>query len=172
MKHAKNDMEQEFVTLLNKHQFILHKVCWLFSKGQQSTFEDLRQEVSIAIWHEFSHFRLSRFRHQSKESSWIYSIALYTAIHYNHRHTQSTSLINFVPDLATIEPASFDPSQPSLLLDLLDALPFNDQRWIAYYLDGYNYQTIAQIEGTNEVAARKRMSRIFEKIRQMKENNY
>lgn len=166
---TKNNIEQEFVTLLNKHQFMLHKVCWLFSKGQHSTFEDLRQEVAVAIWHEFRHYRLSRFRHQSKESSWIYSIALYTAIRYTHRLSSSSSHLTFVPDPTAIESAPCDSSQSNFLSDLLDVLPGNDQRWIAYYLDGYDYQTIAKIEGISEVAARKRMSRIFKKIRQMQE---
>lgn len=165
---AKSNIEQEFVTLLNKHQAILCKVCWLFSRGEQSVYDDLRQELATALWHEFRRFRLSRIRHQDREPAWIYSIALYTAIHYTRHYSRTSSLITFLPDPTAVESSPSLSDDADSVFELIETLPVSDRRWIAYYLDGYDYRSIAQMEGTTEVAARKRMSRIMEKIRQMK----
>ena len=69
-----NTQQHEFVQLLNQHQALIYKVCHLY--GQETTDrEDLFQEIVIQLWKAYS-----RFRGESKFSTWLYTIANTTSI--------------------------------------------------------------------------------------------
>ncbi|HRB19714.1 MAG TPA: sigma-70 family RNA polymerase sigma factor, partial [Chitinophagales bacterium] len=67
-------MEQLFVQTINQHQGILHKVCRIYCNNETER-EDLFQEMILQLWKSFP-----SFRKESKVSTWMYRIALNTAI--------------------------------------------------------------------------------------------
>ena len=66
--------ETEFLHLIQKHQSIIHKICFLYCKNKTDN-EDLYQEVILQLWKSFS-----SFKGQAAFSTWMYRVALNTAI--------------------------------------------------------------------------------------------
>jgi RNA polymerase sigma-70 factor (ECF subfamily) len=85
-------IDREFVDLINQNRGIIHKICRIYSSGSDER-EDLFQEIVLQIWKSFP-----KFRGESKFSTWIYRIALNTAISLK----KSPRIEVTVPDLPDI----------------------------------------------------------------------
>ncbi|MDX1462934.1 MAG: sigma-70 family RNA polymerase sigma factor, partial [Marinirhabdus sp.] len=68
------ELEHSFVTQLEENQNIVHKICRLYTNDRDS-HNDLFQEITIQLWKAFP-----KFRGDSKFSTWMYRVALNTAI--------------------------------------------------------------------------------------------
>ena len=82
----KSVTEQNFVTLLQEHQNIVHKICRIYTNDSDA-HKDLFQEITIQLWKAFP-----KFRGDSKFSTWMYRVGLNTAItlyRKSLRHVQS-----------------------------------------------------------------------------------
>jgi RNA polymerase sigma-70 factor (ECF subfamily) len=66
--------EAEFLELIKKHQSIIHKTCFIFCRNN-SDKDDLYQEITLQLWKSFS-----SFKGQAAFSTWMYRVALNTAI--------------------------------------------------------------------------------------------
>jgi len=66
--------EKEFLDLVNSHQNIIHKICFVYCRSREDK-QDLHQEIILQLWKSFPNFKgLSSF------STWMYRTALNTAI--------------------------------------------------------------------------------------------
>lgn len=70
---AAND-EHRFVNLINEHQGLIHKVCIMYENDPEVR-NDLFQEIVLQLWRSFP-----TFRGEAKITTWMYRIALNTAI--------------------------------------------------------------------------------------------
>jgi RNA polymerase sigma-70 factor, ECF subfamily len=70
----KSQKETEFLDLIKKHQNIIHKICFVYSNNKYDR-QDLYQEIILQLWKSFS-----SFKSQSAFSTWMYRVALNTAI--------------------------------------------------------------------------------------------
>ena len=68
------NLEHQFVTELENNQNIVHKVCTLYTHDRES-HNDLFQEITIQLWKAYP-----KFRGEAKFSTWMYRVALNTAI--------------------------------------------------------------------------------------------
>ena len=69
------EMQKEaFVELVEKNQGIIHKVCNMYCDSSQDR-NDLFQEILLQLWRSYAHFR-----GDSRISTWMYRVALNTAI--------------------------------------------------------------------------------------------
>jgi len=66
--------ETEFLQVIQKHQSIIHKICFLYCRNN-SDKEDLYQEIILQLWKSFS-----SFKGKAAFSTWMYRVALNTAI--------------------------------------------------------------------------------------------
>lgn len=66
--------EQEFLTAINKHKGILYKVSRMYFDNLEDQ-EDLFQEIILQLWKS-----LHTFKGNCAFSSWMYRVALNTAI--------------------------------------------------------------------------------------------
>ena len=71
--------DKTFIQLLNQHQKIIHKVCNLYLNWQEDK-EDLFQEITLQAWKAYG-----QFRGDAKFSTWLYRVALNTAITFLER---------------------------------------------------------------------------------------
>lgn len=69
-----NDLEHSFVVKLEQHQNIVHKICRLYTHTADA-HNDLFQEITIQLWKAYP-----QFRGDAKFSTWMYRVALNTAI--------------------------------------------------------------------------------------------
>lgn len=159
------DIEKEFIQLVNGNSQILFRVCQVFCKGSNYEVADLRQEILCALWKEYSRYATSRYKDCS-HATWVFSIAWRVAMNYHRDHIESRKQEEIMPAVPDWIQPTVEQSD-SRLDDLISRLNSNEQRWITYYLDRSPYESISRKENISEPSARKRMSRIIQKIKKM-----
>ena len=82
-------LEKSFVQQLKTNQNIIHKICRLYTNGEDA-HKDLFQEITIQLWNAFP-----KFRGDSKFSTWAYRVALNTAITLYRKSTQTVQTVDY-----------------------------------------------------------------------------
>ena len=77
------DLESKFLLDFEQNQNIVHKVCRIYTTNRDA-HNDLFQEVVIQLWKNYS-----KFRGDSKFSTWMYRVALNTAISLYRKSTRT-----------------------------------------------------------------------------------
>ena len=67
-------MKEKFLAEIFSHQALVHRVCRMY-RDQQEDREDLFQEIIYQLWKSYP-----QFKGQAKISTWMYRIALNTAM--------------------------------------------------------------------------------------------
>lgn len=156
--------ESDFVRLINRHQGIIHKVCGMYCHDKDDK-KDLFQEVVLQLWKSFG-----SFRGDSKVTTWIYRVALNTAISAFRKESKKPdqSDINTLP-VQIPEDTDFQEKneQFQLLYQAIRQLSEIERALVMLYLDDFPYEEIAELMGITANNARVRMNRIREKLRQI-----
>lgn len=152
-------MDQDFIDILNNHRGLIYKVCHLYCSDPEDK-RDLFQEIVLQVWKS----RYS-FRQESKLSTWMYRVALNTAItHFKKekRLPQQVSMNGIeVPDLEG------DDEKESMVKELLAAienLDKIDKSVILLYLEEKSYEEISEITGLSKSNVGVRLNRIKTKL--------
>ncbi len=156
------ELEHQFVSELEANQNIVHKVCSLYTDNREA-HNDLFQEITIQLWKAYP-----KFRGDSKFSTWMYRVALNTAItlYRKSRKQPKTQACDTV--LYKVKAEEYDPTQErqlNLMYSAIRELGDIDKALVFLYLEDKNYGEIADTLGISEVNARVKMSRIKTKLR-------
>ncbi len=158
------ELEHNFVTLLEENQNIVHKICRLYTNDADS-HNDLFQEVTIQLWKAYP-----KFRGDSKFSTWMYRVALNTAITLYRKSKRSVQTQDFEGVSFKIKAEDYDDTvevQLKLMYDAVKDLNDIDKALVFLYLEDKNYREISETLGITEVNARVKMNRIKEKLRKI-----
>jgi RNA polymerase sigma-70 factor (ECF subfamily) len=153
--------EKEFITLLNQHQKIIHKVCNLYM-DRYSDREDLFQEITLQAWKAYG-----SFRGDARFSTWLYRVALNTAITFfrKEKRRPGLQLTDSLPEQAD---DTHDPVEEQLkaMYAAIGELSRIDKALIMLYLEDYSYNEIGEMMGitANNVAVK--MNRIKAKLKE------
>ncbi len=152
-------MEEAFLTAVDRYQNILHKVCSLYRDTKEDQ-EDLFQEIVFQLWKSFP-----KFRNESKISTWMYRVALTTAISTFRKNSISINYKDSIPE-------NFHPVEKPLiseneerLFEALRKLNEAERAIIALYLEDYSHKEIGDIIGISENYIGVRMNRIKNKLK-------
>lgn len=160
-----SQQEIEFSELLERNCQAINSICLRYCGGSTFYFDELRQECTLAIWAEFSRHGLDRFRGNSAEATWIYQIAFHAVANYfrnpHHQELLSRSDLYDWHDRTD----SDAPNNWSLLDELAEHLDNRERKLLDHYLNNDFYSTISRLEGITESNARKRMSRLLNKLK-------
>lgn len=155
------DREAEFVKLLEEHSGIIYKVTRIYARGTADE-QDLRQEVVYQAWKSYA-----RFKGDSKFSTWLYRVALNTAL--THRKKETKNQEGFEKDWQ-VKPEGDD---RALLLAHIRDLNDAEKLVIMLHLDGYGNEEIAMISGISKNHVAVRLHRIKEKLKNaIKKNDH
>ncbi|MFK7973174.1 MAG: RNA polymerase sigma factor [Bacteroidia bacterium] len=158
------DQEAAFLDLITQHQGIIHKVCRTYCDAPEER-RDLFQEVVLQLWR--SH---DKFRGESKPSTWMYRIALNTAIsgfRKKSRRPQYTGLPDYVLDMPAPEgdPDYFE--KRSLLYQAIGQLSEVEKAVVMLYLEEKSYDEIAEIMGITVNYVGVKLNRIKTKLKHL-----
>ncbi|MCM4156578.1 sigma-70 family RNA polymerase sigma factor [Gramella sp. AN32] len=156
------ELEHQFVTNLEKHQNIAHKICRIYTNDQDS-HNDLFQEITIQLWKAYP-----KFRGDSKFSTWMYRVALNTAITLYRKKKKSIRTQDFDSVFFRIKAEGYDDTieqNLKLMYDAIRQLNDIDKALIFLYLEDKNYSEISDTLGISEVNARVKMNRIKTKLK-------
>ena len=156
------ELEHSFVSQLEENQNIVHKICRLYTNDSDA-HNDLFQEITIQLWRAFP-----KFRGESKFSTWMYRVALNTAITLYRKSKRSIKTQDFEGVGFKISAETYDDTveeQLKLMYSAVKDLNDIDKALVFLYLEDKNYREISQTLGITEVNARVKMNRIKEKLR-------
>lgn len=150
--------QEEFLSLILQHQGMLHKICRLYRDSPEDR-EDLFQEIVYQLWKS-----VPGFQGQAKISSWIYRIALNTALAAFRKKGPRLTYPATLPDTASSTTAATSDRQEQLFA-ALKQLSDAEKAIIALYLEELSYQEIAAIIGIEENYVGVKLNRIKTKIK-------
>ena len=156
--------EKNFVNLINQHQALIHKICMMYEMDYEAR-NDLFQEIVLQLWKAFP-----SFRGEAKITTWMYRIALNTAISGLRRKNRKLLTedihewhlnISENPDGDAHEE---DFQRLQLAIHQLNEI---DRAMIMMALDEVPYDEIAETIGITQNNVRVRMNRIRERLRKL-----
>lgn len=125
--------------------------------------DDLFQEITIQLWKS-----VPNFRGESKESTWIYRVALFSAIAWTRKEKKHKSAKEPITDLELIHAEKSEPNDPQLdwLYEQIAKLNEIDRSLTLLLLDGYSYKEMAEIIGISESNVGVKINRIKKSLTQ------
>lgn len=150
------------MTELEDNQNIVHKVCSLYTNNSDA-HNDLFQEITIQLWKAYP-----KFRGESKFSTWMYRVALNTAITLYRKSKKQVRTQDYNDFIYKIKSDEYDETQErqlKLMYDALKHLGDIDKALVFLYLEDKDYGEISETLGISEVNARVKMNRIKKKLR-------
>ena len=156
------ELEHKFVTELQDNQNIVHKVCTLYTNDRDS-HNDLFQEITIQLWKAYP-----KFRGDAKFSTWMYRVALNTAITLYRKQKRRIDTADYESVIFKIKADEYDETeelQLKLMYKAVKQLNDVDKALVFLYLEDKNYTEISETLGISEVNARVKINRIKTKLR-------
>ena len=152
--------ERDFASLIKQHSRIINKVSYFYATDKLP-FDDLRQEIYVNIW-----LGLKQFRGDSKISTWIYRVAVNSALMAlrSSKSTIETVSVDFgLLDLSSeIDDAQKENLQ--VLHSLINKLEDIEKAIILLWLDEYSYDEIADALGLKRNTVAVKIHRIKDKL--------
>ena len=151
--------EKQFVEVIQANEGILYKMTRLYANDKEDQ-KDLYQDIVYQLWKSFN-----TFKGDAKLSTWIYRIALNTALLYlknKKRKGYKTSL-----DEVVLINENYDPvleKRLKILYAHIKELGEVDKGIVFLFLEGKKYEEISDITGMSASNIGTRMSRIKEKL--------
>jgi RNA polymerase sigma factor (sigma-70 family) len=153
-------VDNSFIEILNSHKGLIYKVCNMYCADPEDR-KDLFQEIIFQVWRS-----LKNFRHESSITTWMYRIALNTAITHVKKEKRSWTLplslkgID-IPDINDSEQKEELISQLFMAIDKLDRI---EKSLILLYLEEKSYEEISEITGLSKSNVGVKLSRIKTKL--------
>ncbi len=159
-------MEQRFLAWVQEYQERLVRICRFYTFHSEEE-KDLYQEVLIQIWKS-----MPRFREESSPGTWVYRIAVNTALMYRRtlgRRKEQTSF-DQLPDVIEQPDPEGNMDQQTRMQWLREAianLGELDRTIVLLYLEELSYDEIAEVTGLSVSNVGVRLNRIRKKLSSM-----
>jgi RNA polymerase sigma-70 factor (ECF subfamily) len=147
---------------------MIFKICHVYA-SDISGKQDLFQEIILQLWKSFN-----GFRNESKISTWIYRIALNTALTQQRsgKSKVSLSFIGFkLKDTIDENDSSGQQENINLLYSAISKLNEVEKAIVMLYIDDKSYEEMEDVLGIGQGTLRVKMNRIKEKLRQITKTN-
>ena len=157
-------MGQEFIDIISLHQGIIHKVCGMYLDHEEDR-KDLFQEILIQLWKAYP-----SFQHKSKITTWMYRVALNTAISHfrkQKRKPKNDILSENIQQIADV-PYNYELEEKLKILNqAITQLSKIEKAIVMLYLEEHSTEEIGEIVGITANYVRVKMNRIKTKLKKM-----
>ena len=151
------DKEREALKLLADHSGIIHKLCFMYTNNNEE-YKDLKQEISYQLIKS-----LGQYKGDSKLSTWVYKVALFTALSFVRKKPGSYQQLDDVADYTTTD---FQFNEWNTVLQQIKKLPEMDKTLVFLYLEDKPYKEIAEIMGISESNVGVKLNRLKHKLKE------
>ena len=154
-------LQKRFEEAIREHELLIYKICRVYAPAGAGS-KDFFQEIVIQLWKAYP-----KFNGQSKFSTWLYRVAINTAI---------TGLRKRKDFITSYEPASLDMSKGDEKYDeageerlqqlhiTIDQLGQVEKAIVMLYMEDRPYDEMEEIPGISTGNLRIKMNRIREKL--------
>ena len=159
-KQAEKD---QFSYLIEQNKKLIFKVCNAYCHDFEDR-KDLVQEVIIQLWQSFG-----KYDNKYKMSTWMYRIALNTAIsHYRTDRKRKSNTISINENLIDFPDENDSPELDSNVAQLYEFINQFDElnkALMILYLDNNSYKDIADVLGITETNVATKINRIKQQLK-------
>lgn len=146
--HSGADVPQDFDNVIEAHRGQLARIARQYAGPND--WQDLLQEIAVALWRG-----LPSFQGRSKLSTWVYRVAVNTALQYARKRRPDTQALSQEPVGAL---AAGDPM--ALLDEFLASLDPVNRAVLLLDLEGLHRDEIGDVLGLSPGAVAVRMTRL------------
>ena len=157
-------LENRFLGQINENIGIAHKVCNIYFDDPEER-ADILQEMFYQLWKGYS-----KFREQSKFSTWMYTVCLNTAITHFKKQQKSRDEPASYSDLELAGEESDEEYESKLqtLYKRIERLSPLNKSIILLYMEGIKYDEISAITGLSKTNISVRLVRIKNELKNCK----
>lgn len=159
----------KFISIIREHRKLIYKICYCYCSNPENR-KDLQQEIFLQLWKSFD-----KFDGHVKISTWIYRIALNTAISfYRNDHKYQVRRTNISTEIISL---SHDSTSTEIeqniqkLYQIIEQFAPLNKALILLYLEDHKYADIAQILGITETNVATKINRIKKDLKEQFNNN-
>jgi RNA polymerase sigma-70 factor (ECF subfamily) len=157
-------METKFLDNINANLGIIYKVCNVYAGSGSSEREDLFQEILYQLWKSYPHFKGF-----SKFSTWMYRVALNTAMMHSQFKKNSIEIKQLELSHEQIEESVEQFQQDEKIQQLykmIGTLSKVDKAIILLFLEDHSYEEIANMTGLSKSNVSVRLVRIKRNLKE------
>lgn len=153
-----------FIKRITENHGIIHKVCNVYCNNLEDK-KDMMQEITLQLWKSYP-----SFQERSKFSTWMYRIALNTAIS-NIRKSKRNPILDALldSDFEIPEKENMDEMDDEInaLYKAIGKLKETDRAIVMLYLEEKSYFDIAEIIGISEKNVSVKLVRLKKRLEQL-----
>ena len=156
--------DKEFLAKIDKHKGIIFKISKMYMDNRDDQ-NDLFQEIIYQVWKSFS-----SFEGKSEFSTWLYRIALNTAIIFLKSEKRRSFIQNDDVSLYKLKEDDYnleDEQNLKLMYECIQKLNPIDKALIFYYLEDFSGKEMAEQMGFSEGNARVILNRAKDKLKEL-----
>jgi RNA polymerase sigma factor (sigma-70 family) len=153
--------KKDFIGIIQENGGLIYKVARVYTHTREDQ-EDLYQDIVYQLWNCFG-----SFRSEAKISTWMYRIALNTAIAHRNKEKKKGNQIE-IDELLLNKPDMTDglkEERSAVLFARIRLLNDVEKGIVLLYLEGKTYEEIAGITGFSTTNIGTRLGRIKQKIK-------
>lgn len=151
--------DQEFETVLEEHRGLIHKVANGYCCNRED-LNDLTQEIALQMWRSFDDYNP-----EYKLSTWIYRIALNTAISSLRKKTTREKYVVGSEHIVLEAHTAPENAQRDLEINKILQRPDKfDRALMILHLDGRDYQEISEVLNISASNVGTKISRIKKQL--------
>ena len=156
--------KNKFLQLIDENQHIIHKICSLYTVNEEDR-KDLSQEIVYQLWKSYQ-----SFKGDSKFTTWMYRVALNTALLNLRRdrfRNRTRSLKEHHANIQAETTGTEKKENISQLYTAINQLRQFDRAIILLYLEQLSYSEIANVTGVSQANVSVRLVRIKKKLKEL-----
>lgn len=165
----KAEKERLFEDLIQKNEDRIYRICRSYLKNREE-IPDLYQEILIQIWKS-----IDRFRSESTWSTYLYRIALNTAIKFKRKSSKNKEYarVDIVVEDSSTQSNKVDKEKRlNAMHACIQMLNDGDKLLITLVLEDLTYKEIAEILDSNTNLIGVRINRVKKRIMKLMEKHY
>lgn len=138
---TRGEREHLFHELFAENRARIQRLCYGYL-GRWGDVDDLFQEIMINVWNS-----LPSFRGDSKASTWMYRVAVNTALIHRRKRRPTEPLPELRDPARGAQQSMEDEERLASLRAAVATLPDQDRLIVTLLLEGLSYKEIAEITG-------------------------
>ena len=157
----------KFINLINNNIGIIHKICNIYFADADDR-KDAYQEILYQLWRSYA-----GFKGDAKFSTWMYKVALNTAITYSKKGSREHN-ISTLPEnwdqVAVSDEQQHVNERMAVLYAAINTLNATDKAITLLYLEDNSYEEIATVTGLSKTNVSVRLVRIKKSLKEKLKN--
>ena len=152
------DQETAFLNDVNLNLGLVHSVCRAYVPRRGPEYEDVFQDIMYQLWKSYP-----QFKGEAKFTTWMYRVALNTAIAHVRRSVRTPHVAELTDAIAGSMRANESPPQGEAIERLyraIETLGDIDKAIVLLHLDDHSYEEIAAVTGLTRSNVSVRLVRI------------